>query len=315
DPHTWQHLSAKEKLGGKVDQVKEKMGFDDAPGMKDLKDLKQKFGVDNLKDVKDPAHLKEVDALKDRLKKDHGIDNPKYLENLERLDKPKIVSVDKDSDLKLTDKASALRQDQQLNLSPGDREKPFHDLMGISREDLEKKGLTNGRVGDMIDLQGSGSYNHQSEILFLDPKIHHGPDARNPAEVLGHEMGHLKQDKLHGNHGGNTQNTILEYDNVLKNENLLNKDPRHDYTHDRVPGDHLRENTRTWNDVEKDLDHLPPEQQANSKKVFNELKETLEDPRYADKADQIKKNFADEYFSSRRKDAERAELEAKQEAE
>ena len=216
----------------------------------------------------------KVDDFKQQL----GIDGP-----------IKTLNVPDDPNIKLNTPVSELPPGVANGLTPDDQGKLVGELMGFKKDDiLGEPDFGNFKAHEALDMQGGGGYNHQSGVINLQ--------ANADDKTLFHEMGHVKQHE-NGFTQENTNQSILEYHNVLLNENKLEGPLRDNYMHGGVPGG--QQGKQSWDEVLNSVNNLPEgdPRKANNQAALNQINDVLsQDPRYQGKADIIKQNLADEYF-------------------
>ncbi|SIO96206.1 eCIS core domain-containing protein [Vibrio spartinae] len=118
---------------------------------------------------------------------------------------------------------------------------PGH-VIGFSAEELDLS-MTSAQYGtgqeseyeeataqDLLSLAGGAAYNHHLGAVFITAKM------VNYERNLLHELGHHKQNTVSGFNGDNTTTLLLEYHNVLMNENLHPGAKRVSYGMDRTQG-------------------------------------------------------------------------------
>ncbi|GAB3004276.1 hypothetical protein [Saccharothrix stipae] len=96
-------------------------------------------------------------------------------------------------------------------LTPEQQRMTLGELMGLPPEAMADPEFAGSPARDMLDMQGGGGYNADSNLLMLD-------DKHNDNTTLLHEIGHARQNE-HGFNDHNSQRTLLEFQNVLINEN------------------------------------------------------------------------------------------------
>ncbi|MFB9928800.1 RHS repeat-associated core domain-containing protein [Amycolatopsis halotolerans] len=150
----------------------------------------------------------------------------------------------------------------------------------------------NGRFTDagetpasmMMEHMGGGSYRRDGNIIALGENV--------PERTIFHEMGHIRQNE-NGFHAGNTNGTVLEYHNVLHNENRFGGPPRTEYNLQNIT-----RNAHSYDEMVEHIGNLPPDRQGASPSALREIDDFLaHDPRYRNgEADIVRQNMADEYF-------------------
>lgn len=96
-------------------------------------------------------------------------------------------------------------------LTPEQQGMTLGEMMGFPPDLMADPDFAGTPAKDALDMQGGGAYNGDSNLLMLD-------DQHNDNATLLHEVGHARQNE-HGFNNHNSQNTLLEYQNVLVNEN------------------------------------------------------------------------------------------------
>ncbi|MEA5366491.1 RHS repeat-associated core domain-containing protein [Amycolatopsis sp., V23-08] len=215
----------------------------------------------------------------DGYKNELGIDGPQ-----------KTLKIPDDPNVKLNTKIEDLPPGVAHGFGPADHGKTVGHYMGYD-ENAVAGEFGHNKAHDALDLQGGGGYNHQSGTINLG--------AGQPDKTLYHEMGHIKQDQL-GYNGSNTNQSVIEYHNVLHHENKfnLNDPPRTSYTLDDIPGK-ANKTKHSWEDFQNDVNNLPADhpKKTQTQNAVQDIENVLNtDPRYAGLSDQIKKNLANEYF-------------------
>jgi len=238
-------------------------------------------GPSTKPDETPPPKPKPEDAFNNKVddyKQQLGIDGP-----------VKTLNVPDDPKIKLNTPVSELPPGVANNLGPGDQNKLVGELMGYKKDDiLGDPEFGNFKAHDALDMQGGGGYNHDSGVI----NIQSGANDK----TLFHEMGHVKQNENGFNHA-NTNQSVLEYHNVLLNENKMDGPLRDNYMHGDIPGSQKGKNS--WDDLQNNINNLPDSdpKKAGTQNALNQIDDVLrQDPRYAGKADVIKQNLVDEFF-------------------
>lgn len=177
----------------------------------------------------------------------------------------------------------------QLNLK--DTLKP-KSMASLNFPDMDEKTLKDSwsdtmAVNIVDDMLGGGAYNHGEDLVVLS-------EGYTPA-ALQHEMGHKKQNEQ-GFNAGSVTVVLLEYHNVLANENkpwLETKTgkPRLAYNEDAARG----KPKKSWDDLKKHaegtLHHVP-----QTVAVLTAIEDLLAKEEYKPHAAAIKNNLINEYF-------------------
>ncbi|MFB9428360.1 hypothetical protein [Streptoalloteichus tenebrarius] len=159
--------------------------------------------------------------------------------------------------------------------------RPIGEVLGLPMDDPE---TANSSVYQQAtEGVGGGAYLPQSEVLFLAEG--------QPPQTLFHEMGHIRQHQ-DGHTNANTEITVLEYHNVLNNENRLDPDnPRERYT---VQDSMVRRFANVpWETVEQHVNNLPPERREHTAQLLNEIRQQTEG--MGEQGERIRRNFIAEY--------------------
>ncbi|MEV8439705.1 hypothetical protein AB0425_20215 [Actinosynnema sp. NPDC051121] len=118
-----------------------------------------------------------------------------------------------------------LPPENRHGLTPEQQRMTLGEMMGYPPDLMADPEFAGTPAADALDMQGGGAYNGDSNLLMLD-------DKHNDNATLLHEVGHARQNE-HGFNHHNAQNTLLEYQNVLVNENAHHgangNPPRLDY--------------------------------------------------------------------------------------
>lgn len=174
------------------------------------------------------------------------------------------------------------------------------DLMGFPEEAMADPEFAGSHPKEAMDMQGGGGYNGDNNLLMLDDKHNDNP-------TLFHELGHARQNQG-GFNAHNSQNTLLEFHNVLINENAHHgangQPPRLDYSpqpgsrpatdwnglRDYVQGEPVTVNGRTLT--------LDPGLREQSAKLFDQI-DQLTGPGgpYAGNGAQVRDNLIKEFFA------------------
>ncbi|MFJ6671592.1 hypothetical protein ACIQMJ_10845 [Actinosynnema sp. NPDC091369] len=104
-----------------------------------------------------------------------------------------------------------LPPENRHGLTPEQQRMTLGEMMGYPPELMADPDFAGTPAADALDMQGGGAYNGDSNLLMLD-------DKHNDNATLLHEVGHARQNE-HGFNHHNAHNTLLEYQNVLVNEN------------------------------------------------------------------------------------------------
>jgi RHS repeat-associated protein len=207
----------------------------------------------------------------------------------------RLLAVPDDPKITLGTPVSKLDDKYKNNLTPEDNDKLVGEFLGIDRKDLDdpaQEEFRNYPAHGALDMNGGGAYNTDQNAIAIQEK--------KGNVTLFHEMGHTQQNE-HGFNGRNTSNRILEYHNVLRNENSIVEDGgtlRDNYMwKELMPRD--RHINKTWADLEEAVGSsgMPQDRAA-----LQQIEETLNnDPRYANNKDEIKQNLIDEHFHAAKK--------------
>ena len=145
----------------------------------------------------------------------------------------KIVEVPKNDDIKCITpfsdyfkKGGRIYGDVNPNLS----------YCAINYPNVEDDGLKSTPAYQALDLLGKGAYDPNYQILFITKGM------KDYERTLTHELGHHKQNVKSGYNLNNTTRILLEYHNVLFNENLFDDNFRVFYDKDKTSS-----NKNQWN--------------------------------------------------------------------
>lgn len=135
------------------------------------------------------------------------------------------VIVPTDGPYTLNSPVNSLPPENRHGLTPQQQNMTLGELMGYPPEALSDPEFTNNPAAMFLDMQGGGAYNAQNNMLVLD-------DQHTDNSTLFHEFGHAAQNEA-GINNDNTQRLLVEYHNVLINENAHHaangNDPRLGY--------------------------------------------------------------------------------------
>ncbi|MEU5694825.1 hypothetical protein [Actinosynnema sp. NPDC020468] len=184
-------------------------------------------------------------------------------------------------------------------LTPGQEGMTIGELMGVPPEVMrDDPEFAQSPARDTLDQNGGGGYGSANRVLMLD-------DRHNDNATLFHELGHARQHE-EGFTGQNSQVTLLEFHNVLTNENAFHgangNNPRLDY----VPVQGERPATtwdglRTWLEGDgRPVNGIRPLDEAHRQQslaLYSQI-EQLTGPggRYAADGDRIRENLIKELF-------------------
>lgn len=142
-----------------------------------------------------------------------------------------------------------------------------------------------------LDQFGGGGYMYPYRVIvYLESNTNHF--------TLRHEMGHAKQDIKMGLNTGNSNHIILDYHNILYNENPghVNSPPRLCYLETNFQSPNPRLKSLTWDDFIKHATDQGNLQRNNNQTLITEIETILTSQDYTDSADMIKMNLVLEYF-------------------
>ncbi|ROP36374.1 hypothetical protein [Saccharothrix texasensis] len=192
-----------------------------------------------------------------------------------------------------------LPPENRHGLTPEQQGMTLGEMMGYPPDLMADPDFAGTPAKDALDMQGGGAYNGDSNLLMLD-------DQHNDNATLMHEVGHARQNE-HGFNNHNAQNTLLEYQNVLINENAHHdangNPPRLSYqppsgqpqTDWNGLRDYIQGNTVTVGGQQLTMN---PAQRDQSLVLFNQI-EQLTGPGgpYAGNGAQVRDNLIKEFFA------------------
>ncbi|WP_143132651.1 RHS repeat-associated core domain-containing protein [Amycolatopsis rubida] len=245
------------------------------------------------KETPPPYKMKTGDEAKaEKQRIDTKIDQT--LEKVPLKDRPPVLRIPDDPTFTASTKVSELPDYLKHNLRPGDNDKTLGEMLGQKRSDIigpDGKPTEFGReakASDLVDQQGGAGYNPRDNAICMDP--------RKSDNEIAHELGHAQQNQHGGYTKNNTNGSLLEYHNVLKNENLVNDGLRDNYT--LKPGTKPKPG-ETYENMVDEINHMPnKEVRERNQAMLKEIDEMLKEPRYQGKADQIRENLMLEYFTN-----------------
>ncbi|MCU6792878.1 hypothetical protein OB236_12185 [Paenibacillus sp. WQ 127069] len=148
-------------------------------------------------------------------------------------------------------------------------------------EDKDEEWLK-APMEDHMDIYGGAAYDHKYDLVTII-------EGKGPRDLL-HEIGHFKQNSQ-GFNATNVDTTILEYHNVILNENLFEGDPRLSYSKSFI-----KSTDKSWKDLREDFS-----ESAKNLTLLDEIEKALTTKRYEAHAELIKKNLVNEYFGKKTK--------------
>ncbi|WP_409182080.1 RHS repeat-associated core domain-containing protein [Amycolatopsis sp. VS8301801F10] len=243
-----------------------------------------------------PYKMKEGDeAKKDKERVDHKIDDTvaKFKDRKPPLqDPPAVLRVPDDPRFKMSTKVSELPDYLKHNLREGDNDKTLAEMLGYQKKDfVDEHGRPtpdDAKAGDFVHREGGAGYNPRDNAIVMDP--------RKGDNEIAHELGHALQKENGGHTRNNTNGSLLEYHNVLKNENLVNEGLRDNYM--LKPGTKPKPG-ETYDSMVDEINRMPnAEVRKHNLDMLKEIDEMLKEPRYAGKADKIRENLVLEYFNN-----------------
>ncbi|RKT53755.1 hypothetical protein [Saccharothrix australiensis] len=217
---------------------------------------------------------------------------------------PAVVVIPADPSIKYNSPVSALPEGSTVGLTPEQQNMTLGQLMGVDPELMADPDFANSPAYWEAEQQGGAAYSAPDNLLIADSN-----HADN--KTLFHELGHARQNE-HDINNQNTQRLLVEYHNVLLNENAhnqLNQNPtRLDYMPDQgvappISWDQFQnylqgnETRIDPNDPRSAVVQLPPELRQQSQAVLQQI-DQLTGPGgpYEAQGPAIRNNLLREFF-------------------
>jgi RHS repeat-associated protein len=234
-------------------------------------------GGDTRTDLSSPEFHNRVDEIKNEL----GVQGPVKVVSL-----PEKVNGEP---LTLGHRLGDLPANSTYGLSAADRNRFVGEFLGAftPQEIQSERATSEYPAKDFIKDEGEATYNSRDRMIFTNPNV--------TPEKIFHEIGHQEQqERLNMATLANVNRSLLEYENLLQNENRAGG-LRDNYMHDNSAPRSV-ENKYTWEQLETAaLDQGNPNREANAR-MLDGIKQNLQDPKYDGRVDAIKQNLVDEYF-------------------
>ena len=196
----------------------------------------------------------------------------------------KVKIVEAPNGSKIDNKIGTYPQENKYDIEDGDGKLTLGDILygkdGIKEYQNDVDFMNSPAEMHIDGMLGGGGYSHIADMIVLKE----GCSKR----YLLHEMGHKKQNDA-GFHGGNTDGTILEYHNVIMNENLYDDKLRLCYNSDKIK----KSSGKNWDQLKEELAKGKKEKELA---LIGQIENTLNEQKYADKKDVIKQNLVNEYY-------------------